>query len=160
MGRVTVTLNNRSYRLNCGDGDEHRIAELASHIRTKVEAIISEFGQVGEERLLLMAALMVTDELFDLREREVKFEHQGAPNEGVMEPDIAPEAPALKTEEASVAASEVEMAGVEINDAPPPKPPPAPTIEKPSTPDPQLKLPQKTGFVRPSLASRKRIPTS
>ncbi len=69
MGQVTVTLNGRTYRLTCGDGEEARLEILAAHLKTKVDTLAIEFGQIGEERLLLMAGLLVTDELFDARER-------------------------------------------------------------------------------------------
>ncbi len=65
MGHVTVTLNGRTYRLRCGDGEEQRLFALADHVRAKVDGLVREFGQVGEDRLLLMAALLVADEVFD-----------------------------------------------------------------------------------------------
>jgi cell division protein ZapA (FtsZ GTPase activity inhibitor) len=69
MGHVTVTLNGRAYRLRCDDGEERRLVALADHVRGKVEALVSEFGQVGDDRLLAMAALLVADEYFDACER-------------------------------------------------------------------------------------------
>lgn len=69
MGHVTLTLNGRAYRLRCDDGEERRLVALADYIRGKVEALVAEFGQVGDDRLLLMAALLVADEYFDARER-------------------------------------------------------------------------------------------
>lgn len=69
MGQVAVTMNGRTYRLRCGDGEEARLLALANHVKGKVEQLTSEFGQVGEDRLLLMASLLVADELFDARER-------------------------------------------------------------------------------------------
>ena len=69
MGQVTVTLNGRTYRLRCEDGEEQRLFALADHIRDKVDQLIGEFGQIGENRLLFMAALLVADELFDARDR-------------------------------------------------------------------------------------------
>lgn len=68
MGKVTATINGRSYRLNCADGQEERLKLVADYLRDKVDALIEEFGQVGEDRLLAMAALMIADELFDARE--------------------------------------------------------------------------------------------
>ncbi len=68
MGQVTVTLNGRTYRLKCGDGEETRLLELAHHVREKIEHLAIEFGQVGDDRLTVMAALLITDELFDARE--------------------------------------------------------------------------------------------
>jgi len=69
MGQVSVTLNGRTYRLRCEDGEEQRLFSLAEHVREKVDRLISEFGQIGDDRLLLMASLLVTDELFETRDR-------------------------------------------------------------------------------------------
>lgn len=67
MGQVTVTLNGRSYRLRCGDGDEARLRSLAADVQSRIETLANEFGQVGDERLLVMAALLINDDLWDLR---------------------------------------------------------------------------------------------
>lgn len=67
MGQVSVIINGRNYRLACSDGEEGRLLELASHVKARVEQLIREFGQVGDDRLLLMTALLVTDELWDTR---------------------------------------------------------------------------------------------
>jgi cell division protein ZapA len=67
MGQVTLTLNGRSYRVGCGDGEEARLNELGDYVRQKVDDLTGEFGQVGEARLLLLAALLIADELFDTR---------------------------------------------------------------------------------------------
>lgn len=68
MGQVTARINGRTYRLNCADGQEERLSLVAEYLREKVEGLIAEFGQVGEDRLLAMAALMIADELFDARD--------------------------------------------------------------------------------------------
>lgn len=69
MGHVTLTMNGRSYRLACGEGEETRLQLLAAHVKSKVDAVTAQFGQIGEDRLFLMAALLVADELFEARER-------------------------------------------------------------------------------------------
>jgi cell division protein ZapA len=69
MGQVTVTLNGRAYRLRCEDGEEQRLLALAEHVKGKIDWLVGEFGQIGDDRLMLMAALRVTDELFDTRDR-------------------------------------------------------------------------------------------
>ncbi len=69
MGQVTVTLNGRTFRLQCGDGEEQRLHELADHVGQRVEQLAMQFGHYGDERLLLMATLAITDEMFDLRSR-------------------------------------------------------------------------------------------
>lgn len=68
MGQVSVTLNNRTYRLACNDGEEARLTELARDVKARVENLAREFGQPGDERILLMAAVLLADELMDLRE--------------------------------------------------------------------------------------------
>jgi cell division protein ZapA len=67
MGQVTITLNGRSYRLTCGEGEERRLLEVAEHVDDRLASLVAEFGQVGDERLLVMTALMIADELFDAR---------------------------------------------------------------------------------------------
>lgn len=68
MGQVSVTLNGRTYRLRCGDGEEERLLTVVAHVRGHVDTLIAEHGQIGDDRLLLMAGIMITDELFELRE--------------------------------------------------------------------------------------------
>ncbi|MEQ1713179.1 MAG: cell division protein ZapA [Hyphomicrobium sp.] len=68
MGQVSVTLNNRTYRLACNDGEESRLTDLARDVKTRVETLAREFGQPADERILLMAAVLLADELMDLRE--------------------------------------------------------------------------------------------
>ncbi len=69
MGQVAITVNGRSYRFDCGDGEEPRLQELAEYVKSRMEALSREHGNVGEERLLLMAALTIADELWDATER-------------------------------------------------------------------------------------------
>ena len=67
MGQVTVVLNGRTYRLECGEGEESHLIALAEYLGTYVEDMKRKFGQVGDDRLILMASLLVTDELWELR---------------------------------------------------------------------------------------------
>ncbi|MGV1015724.1 MAG: cell division protein ZapA [Methyloceanibacter sp.] len=67
MGQINVTLNGRTYRLECGEGEEAHITELAEYLGSHVETMKHKFGQVGDDRLILMASLVVADELWDLR---------------------------------------------------------------------------------------------
>jgi cell division protein ZapA len=69
MGQVTITLNGRSYRLHCGDGEEKRVQQLAQHVAEKMETLVGEFGSGGHDRLLVMTALLIADELFEIRDR-------------------------------------------------------------------------------------------
>ena len=67
MGQVTVVLNGRTYRLECGEGEESHLIALAEYLGTHIEDMKRKFGQVGDDRLILMASLLVTDELWELR---------------------------------------------------------------------------------------------
>jgi cell division protein ZapA len=69
VGHVAVTLNRRTYRLQCGDGEEPRLLGLTAHVRAKLDALTAEFGQVGDDRLLLLAALQIADELWEARDQ-------------------------------------------------------------------------------------------
>ena len=70
MAQVTVTLNGRTYRLKCADGEEERLKQLVDHVRSKLTDLTEQFGQIGNERLLLMAAILVTDEFFEVRDKD------------------------------------------------------------------------------------------
>ena len=65
MGQVSVPVNGRSYALSCDDGQETRIRRLAQYVDAKVTEFVGSVGQVGEARLLLLAALVIADELSD-----------------------------------------------------------------------------------------------
>jgi len=67
MGQVSVTLNGRTYRLECGEGEEAHLIELAEYLGTHLETVKRKFGQVGDDRLILMAALHAMDEMWGLR---------------------------------------------------------------------------------------------
>jgi cell division protein ZapA len=81
MGQVAIRVNGRTYRLRCGDGEETRLLALGAHIGDKVDALVKDFGQIGEDKLLLMAALLICDEYFDARDRRATT--------GVTEADAA-----------------------------------------------------------------------
>jgi cell division protein ZapA len=68
MGQVTVAVNGRSYTLACDDGEEPRIRRLAQYLDAKVTEFVASVGQVGEARLLLLAGLVIADELSDARD--------------------------------------------------------------------------------------------
>ncbi len=82
MAQVTVIVNGRTYRLMCGTGEEARLTDIAEHIRQRIDDLSYEFGNAGDERLLLMAALMVTDELWDTQARLADVERRLAEIEG------------------------------------------------------------------------------
>lgn len=67
MGQVVVEIGGRNYPLSCRDGDELHLTGLAGEIAAKADGLTRSLGPMSEARLLLMAALMVADELHDSR---------------------------------------------------------------------------------------------
>jgi len=65
MAEVAVAVNGRSYLVTCDDGEEERVAKLAEYIDLRVRDLSSKVGQVGDTTLILMASLLVADELSD-----------------------------------------------------------------------------------------------
>ena len=65
MGEVSVPINGRSFTIAGDDGQEQRIRRLAQYVDAKVGEFVASVGQVGEARLLLLAALVIADELSD-----------------------------------------------------------------------------------------------
>ncbi len=65
MAEVAITVNGRTYRFACQDGEEPRLRELAAYVKSRMDGILREHGNVGEERLLLMTALLIADDLWD-----------------------------------------------------------------------------------------------
>jgi cell division protein ZapA len=84
MGEVVVRVNGRDFALNCGDGQEPRIRRLAQYVDAKLGEFTRTIGQVGEARLLLLAALVIADELSDANEalQQERSRARGAGNPG------------------------------------------------------------------------------
>lgn len=68
MAQVEISINGQSYRVACEDGQESRLGELARMVDAHVGDLVEQIGQVGHTRLLVMASLLVADELMELRE--------------------------------------------------------------------------------------------
>jgi cell division protein ZapA len=65
MGQVNVSINDRSYSVACGDGEEEHLRELARYLDGHVSELAKSVGQVGDARLLLLAGLLISDEYTD-----------------------------------------------------------------------------------------------
>lgn len=68
MAQIVLTVNGRPYPVACDDGQEERIRELGQYLDGKVAAFAKDARQAGDARLLLLAALVVTDELAEATE--------------------------------------------------------------------------------------------
>lgn len=65
MGQVTVAINGRPYDIACDDGQEEHVRGLASYLDERVTELVGGMGQVGDARLLVMASLLIADELVE-----------------------------------------------------------------------------------------------
>jgi cell division protein ZapA len=65
MAQVSVRINGRHYQVACEDGQEAHLQKLAAYIDDRVSELVRDVGQVGDARLLVMAALLIADELAD-----------------------------------------------------------------------------------------------
>lgn len=68
MPQVALTINGRSYQVACDAGQEDRIRQLGQYIDGKVTEFAKSSGQIGDARLILMASLVITDELAEATE--------------------------------------------------------------------------------------------
>ncbi len=69
MAHVTVTIDGKQFRMACEDGQERHLEQLAFELDTRIRMVRESFGEIGDLRLTVMAALMVTDELFEERRK-------------------------------------------------------------------------------------------
>ncbi|HWW47773.1 MAG TPA: cell division protein ZapA [Xanthobacteraceae bacterium] len=69
MKHLNVTINGRQYRMACEEGQEERLLKLATDLDERVVSLRGKFGEIGDQRLEVMSALMVADELLDANER-------------------------------------------------------------------------------------------
>ena len=69
MGQVSVSINNRQYRMACEDGQEEHLTRLAQELDRRIAKLRSDFGEIGDMRLTVMAALIVGDELSEQGQR-------------------------------------------------------------------------------------------
>ena len=76
MNHINVTLNGRQYRMACEEGQEVRLLKLAENFETRIQDLRGKFGEIGDARLTVMAALTVCDELLDASNRIRSLEQE------------------------------------------------------------------------------------
>ncbi len=65
MAQLTIKINGYAYTVGCEDGQERHLLQMAEDIETRIDSIKALGGQSGESRLLVLAALLLADELHD-----------------------------------------------------------------------------------------------
>ena len=76
MAQVSVTINGRRFNMACEDGQEEHLTALAREFDTRIEGLRSKFGEIGDTRLTVMAAITVADELAEAGLRIKRLEEE------------------------------------------------------------------------------------
>ena len=87
MAQLTVKINGYAYNVGCEDGQEAHLQEMARQVERRIENIKALGGQSGESRLLLLAALLMADELHDTG---IELATLRQPSKAMVEPPNAP----------------------------------------------------------------------
>ncbi|MDQ8726738.1 cell division protein ZapA [Bradyrhizobium sp. LHD-71] len=74
MSSVNISINGKQFRVACEPGQEHRVTALAEDFDQRISSMRSRFGEVGDARLTVMAAMMIGDELLDANAKIAKLE--------------------------------------------------------------------------------------
>jgi cell division protein ZapA len=74
MPQINVTINGRQFRMSCEEGEEAHLAELAADLDTRIARLRARFGEIGDTRLTVMAALTVADELAETKAKLQRME--------------------------------------------------------------------------------------
>ncbi len=74
MPQVSVTINGRQFRMACGDGEEAHLMRLAEDLDGRISRLRARFGEIGDTRLTVMAALTLADELSETKEKLQRLE--------------------------------------------------------------------------------------
>jgi cell division protein ZapA len=76
MAHVSVTINGRQYRMACDDGQENHLIWLSGDLDRRIGQLRAQFGEIGDMRLTMMAALTVADELVEAGKRLRRLEEE------------------------------------------------------------------------------------
>jgi cell division protein ZapA len=76
VSQVNVTINGRQFRMACEDGQEGHLQQLARELDERIVALRGQFGEIGDARLTVMAALMVADELAESGKKLKRLEEE------------------------------------------------------------------------------------
>lgn len=74
MAQVTVTIDGKAYRMACDEGQEEHLMDLGQRFDRYVMHLKDSFGEIGDQRLTVMAGIMVMDELSELQKRVTGME--------------------------------------------------------------------------------------
>ena len=67
MAQVTLRINGFAYTIGCQDGEEKHLEAMGAEVNSRIDGVRTASGPSGEARMLVMAALLMADDIFDLR---------------------------------------------------------------------------------------------
>src|SRR5271156_2781279 len=76
MAQVSFSINGRQLRMACEEGQEAHLMQLARELDDRIEGLRAKFGEIGDTRLTVMAALTIADELGEMRLRIARLEEE------------------------------------------------------------------------------------
>ncbi|MEE9375039.1 MAG: cell division protein ZapA [Rhizobiaceae bacterium] len=76
MPQVAVLINGKTYRMACDEGQEAHLLDLAQRFDRTINQLKGSFGEIGDQRLTVMAGVMVTDELVALQHKVSGLENE------------------------------------------------------------------------------------
>jgi cell division protein ZapA len=78
MSQVNVTISGKLYRMACDDGQEEHLGRLAERLDQTIERLRGEFGEIGDQRLTVMAAITMADQNSEAERRLAQLESKVA----------------------------------------------------------------------------------
>ena len=85
MAQVTLRINGYAYTIGCRDGEEQHLLAMGREVDQRIDSVKASAGQSGEARMLVMASLLMADELHELRQQLAAAQsgaQSGAPGNG------------------------------------------------------------------------------
>jgi cell division protein ZapA len=118
MGQVNVTINGRRFRMACEDGQEEHLLSLARDLDGRITGLREKFGEIGDARLTVMAALTMADEIAEmtLRIKRLEQELAAARDDHAAADDCNKAAEAAIAAALSAAAERVEKITKKLNE--------------------------------------------
>jgi cell division protein ZapA len=119
MAQVSVTINGRQYRMACEDGQETHLIQLAKNLDERIAQLRTSFGEIGDTRLTVMAALTVADELSEANRKLRRLEEEltGLQDARVIAADRAQATQAAVVAALNSAAERIETLTRKLNDS-------------------------------------------
>ena len=76
VSQVNVTINGRQFRMACEDGQEDHLRQLAKDLDDRINTLRGQFGEIGDSRLVVMAALMIADDVLETGKKVRRLEQE------------------------------------------------------------------------------------